>query len=93
MARYKVEKRDSHFYVVGLRPEYGEGSDTLILYHYSDSPDVDSPTDLPKMYGALYDLLQCHEGLKQGDIIQTSYGDFECQGCHLQPLFPMPTQV
>lgn len=95
--RYKVEKRDdSNYYVVGLKEEFGPGPDTILLYHYSypesETPDVDSPTDVHKMYGALYDLLQCHDGLKKGDIIETSYGEFECQGCHLEPLFTMPPE-
>ena len=68
----------------------------MLLYHYSypesETPEVDSPKDVHKMYGALYDLLQCHDGLKRGDIIETSYGEFECQGCHLEPLFAMPPQ-
>lgn len=97
MATYKVEKRDTHYYVVGLKEEFGDGEDTMLLYRYSypesETPDVDSPNDVHKMYGALYDLLQCHDGLKRGDIIETSYGKFECQGCHLEPLFTMPQQA
>ena len=94
--RYKVQRNeeDTHYYVMGLKEEFGPGPDTILLYHYtypeSETPDVDSPTDVHKMYGALYDLLQCHDGLKRGDIIETQYGEFECQGCHLEPLFTMP---
>jgi hypothetical protein len=79
---------------MGLKEDFGDEPDTMLMYHYSypesETPDVDSPSDVHKMYGALYYLLQCHDRLKKGDIIETQYGEFECQGCHLEPLFAMP---
>ncbi len=94
--KYKVEKKDTHYYVMGLKEDFGDEPNTMLIYRYSypesETPDVDSPTDVHKMYGALYDLLQCHDGLKKGDIIETEYGEFECQGLRLEPLFIMPPE-
>lgn len=85
MAIYKVEKRDSSYYVVGLPDESGRYPDTMLLYRYPDG-DVDSPYDHDKMLGALYDEYQCHDGLHKGDLFETPFGDFECVGVHVVPV-------
>lgn len=94
MATYKVEKQDGTHYVMGLKEEFGDEPNTAILYRYSypesETPEVDNPNDVHKMYGALYDLYQCHDGLKKGDIFETEYGNFQCEGIHVLPLFEMP---
>lgn len=92
--RYKVEQRGKDWYVVGLKEEFGDEPDTLLLYRYSypesETPDVDNPSDVHKMYGALYDLFQCHDGLKKGDVFETKWGEFVCEGIHVVPSFTMP---
>lgn len=90
MATYKVEKRDNGYYwVVGLRDDFDGGSDTMLLYRVpypeTEWPEVASPESAKRMLGALYDLYQCHDGLKKGDRFETPHGDFECVGVHVVP--------
>jgi hypothetical protein len=94
MATYKVEKRDNSYYVVGLREEFGDDPDTMLLYRYSypysETPDIDTRMkDAHMMFGALYDLYQCHDGIKKGDIFETEFGNFVAEGVHIIPQFDL----
>ena len=98
---YKVEKRDSNHFVMGLKEDGLDEPDTMLLYRYSypysETPDIDTRMrDAHMMFGALYDLLQTHDGLKNGDIFQTEFGQFHCEGVHVVPDFdlgPDPREV
>lgn len=102
MATYKVEKReDNHHYIVGLKEEFGPEPDTMLLYSYQ-YPYVETPEfssrmkDAHMMFGALYDLYQCHDGIKKGDIFETEFGNFRAEGVHIIPEFdlgPDPRQA
>lgn len=92
--RYKVELRERSHYIIGLKEEYGGEPDTMLVYHYqypeSETPDVDTcMKSAEMMLGALYDLFQCHDGMKKGDIFETEFGEFACEGIHVVPLFVM----
>lgn len=96
MATYKVEKRDDRYYVVGLKDDLDldDDPDTMLLYRYSypysETPDVDTRMkDAHMMYGALYDLLQTHDGIKDGDIFETEFGKFHAESFHLVADFDM----
>lgn len=94
MATYKVEKRDDSYYVVGLKEDFGDDPDTMLVYHYRypyvETPEVDTRMkDAHMLYGALYDLLQTHDGLKKGDIFETEFGNFHAEGFHLVADFDM----
>ena len=93
--RYKVEKKDRSHYVIGLKFDpYCNGSeikeDTLLVYYYRGG-DVDTlmkTSDM--MLGALYDLFQVHDDLKDGDVFETEYGDYVCRGVHVVPIHGKP---
>lgn len=91
MATYKVEAKDDSHYVVGLKPDWAEpgDKDTMLIYRYP-AGDIDTRMkDAHMMYGALYDLFQTHDDLKDGDIFQTEFGEYKCQGFHVLPSFEM----
>jgi hypothetical protein len=93
--KYKVELKDRSHYIIGLKEEYGGGPDTMLVYHYSypesETPDVDTRMkNADMMLGALYDIFQCHDGIKKGDTFETEFGEFACEGVSVVPLFPMP---
>lgn len=71
-----VLRIDGHYYVQGL----SDGRGRILMYHYtsdeSETPDIDSPTDGRKMFGALYDLMQCEDGIVDGDTFVTPHGVF-----------------
>lgn len=84
MSTYKVDQRDRDYYVVGLPDDFGGHPDTMLLYRYPEG-DCDRPYDAEKMHGALYDLFQTHDGLKEGDRFETPHGNFVCEGVHVVP--------
>lgn len=94
MTTYKVEKRGDHHYVVGLKEEFGDDPDTMLLYSYR-YPYVETPEfsarmkDSHMIFEALYDLYQCHDGIKKGDVFETEYGNFVAEGVHIIPQFDM----
>src|SRR5512143_3500367 len=92
MATYKVEARERSHYVVGLKSgwkEVGIDPDTMLIYRYP-AGDIDTKMkDAHMMYGALYDLFQTHDDLKEGDIFQTEFGEYRCEGVHVLPNFEM----
>lgn len=92
MATYKVEQRERSHYVLGLKFGYDSREkypDTMLIYRYP-AGDIDTiMKDAHMMYGALYDLFQTHDDLKDGDIFQTEFGEYECVGVHVTPNFTM----
>ena len=84
---YQVVRRDDHYYVVGLSNGY-DGGDEVLIYRYPEG-DIDTLLqDHGMMHGALYDLFQVTESLKQGDVFLTEFGNFQCQGVHVIPVNP-----
>lgn len=65
-----------------------DGDHCIIGLADHDEPDTvftvgsSHPRD---MLRALYDLFQCHDGLRTGDRLETPCGAFECQGVHVVP--------
>lgn len=93
--KYRVEVRGKSHYVIGLS-DMGEDSsihpDTLLVYHYEGSGDIDTYMRNDHMcYGALFDLYQTHTGLHDGDLFETPYGDYVCSGVHLVRVSTKPT--
>ena len=91
MTTYKVELRGRSHYVIGLRPEYDEygDKDTMLIYRYA-AGDIDTRMrEAHMMLGALYDLFQTHDLLKEGDKFDTEFGEYECVGVHVVPNFDM----
>lgn len=92
MATYKVEQRERSHYVMGLKSgwkEVGIDPDTMLIYRYP-AGDIDTRMkDAHMMFGALYDLLQTHDDLKDGDIFETEFGQYRCEGVHVAPNFDM----
>ncbi len=91
MATYQVEQRSRSHYVIGLTPEWAEDGDkdTMLIYHYPGG-DVDTRMkDAHMMYAALYDLFQVQDNLKDGDVFQTEFGTYHCEGVHVVPDFEM----
>jgi hypothetical protein len=87
--KYKVELKDSSHYVVGLKSDYGE-PDAMLIYHYPGG-DVDTKMDnAGMMFGALYDLFQVNDSIEEGDIFETEFGEYVCEGVHVVPLFALP---
>jgi len=86
--QYKVARKDRSHYVIGLRFDpMGNGKhasdDTLLIYHY-EAGDVDTlMKNADMMFGALYDLFQTDDSLKDGDVFETEFGDFVCSGIHV----------
>jgi len=74
MATYQVTERDGEHYIVGLAD--ADEPDTMVMVGGK------SPRD---MLRALYDLFQCHDGMRSGDRFETSCGAFECKGVHVVP--------
>lgn len=78
--QYQVVCNDSRYYVQGLG-KYDNGE--LLIYRYPEG-DIDTiMKDQDMMHGALYDLYQVHDDLKDGDTFVTEFGNFECQGIHV----------
>ena len=93
MTTYKVEQSGRSHYVQGLKSEgFGEipGEENALLIYRYPAGDIDTRMkDAHMMYGALYDLFQTHDGLKEGDIFQTEFGEYRCEGVHVLPNFEM----
>lgn len=54
--------------------------------HYSyPSGDYDYPKTAKQMYAALYDLVNTHDELKDGDTFKTKFGTFEVKGPGIFP--------
>lgn len=76
-AAYKVEKRGTSSYVIGLQ-EDSDHPDTQLFYQYFNC--ISSPG---MMLYALDDLYQRHDGLRNGDMFETEFGWFGCEGKHV----------
>lgn len=65
------------------------GSDVYLIYRYSyphsETPDVDLPFDMETLYGALYDAYQCNDGVEEGDVLKSPWGDLVCTGDCFDP--------
>jgi hypothetical protein len=88
MATYKVELSDHSHYVTGLAPDWEEGKvsrGVLLIYHYPEGDCDTRMMNTKMMLSALYDLFQTHDGLKDGDIFDTEFGNFICKGVHVVP--------
>ena len=91
MATYEVKQVSRSHYVMGLTPEWAEDGEknTMLIYHYPGG-DVDTRMkDAHMMYAALYDLFQTQDNLKDGDVFQTEFGTYHCEGVHVVPDFEM----
>ena len=81
---YKVELIDSSHYVMGLAAEVWNGKidpNTMLLHRYDTRM-----RDADMMLGALYDMYQCDDKLKEGDTFTTEFGRYVCKGVHVLPL-------
>lgn len=86
---FTVERHgsDSVYIIRGLADDFDEAPDTTFICrgHY---PEVETPEVLPirngkAMHSALYDLLQTHDGLRDGDRFVTPFGEFVCVSFHV----------
>lgn len=81
-----VLRIDGHYYVQNL----GDADGRILMYYYtsdeSETPDIDSPTNSKMMHGALYDLAQCEDDIKNGDTFVTPHGLFVVRGYHVEPV-------
>jgi len=96
MATYKVElDADGRtHYVMDLKSGHGKEkyAHTMLIYYYP-AGDIDTRMkDAHMMYGALYDLFQTHDDLKEGDIFETEFGHYRCEGVHVLPNFELGPQ-
>jgi hypothetical protein len=87
MATYKVEldKGERTHYVLELKSGFGKERypHTMLIYSYP-AGDIDTRMkDAHMMFGALYDLFQTHDDLKDGDIFETEFGTYHCEGVHV----------
>ncbi len=57
----------------------------MLLFRYPEG-DWDVPFDEEKMLSCLYDLFQCNSSLSEGDIFDTPFGKFRCQGVEVVPV-------
>jgi hypothetical protein len=85
MTAYEVYQKDKRFFVKGLKD--GDGDDQMLLHHIpypdTETPEVENPESTDAMHGALYDMYQWHEGLKEGDTFSTPFGNFKCVSFHV----------
>ena len=82
---WKVYKKDKRYYVKDLDADFRcYPRDALLLYVYPEG-DVGSPDTPEKMLGVLYDLYQCEDTLKEGDMFETPHGKFKCVSVHVVP--------
>jgi len=80
---YKVNLQDNSHYVMGLKDGYSSYNDQMLIYRY-DGGDIDTRmTNQEMMLGALYDLYQCNDNLKDGDTFETEFGMYQCFGVHV----------
>jgi len=85
VATYKVELSGRRHQVTNLPVDDLLQESTTLIYHYPEG-DIDTRMkDAKMMLGALYDLFQTHDGLKDGDIFETEFGNFICKGVHVIP--------
>ncbi len=86
MTNYEVYEKDGDFFVKGLKSDRGDG-DQRLLYHIpypeTETPEVTDPKSADAMHGALYDMYQWKDGLKEGDTFTTPFGIFECYSFHV----------
>lgn len=86
--KYKVVLKEKSHYVLGLESGFDKwkDKDALLIYHY-EAGDIDTRMkDAKMMLGALYDLFQVQDNLHEGDVFETEFGDFVCQGVHVVPV-------
>lgn len=88
MVAYEVYKdSEGDYRVKGLKSTHALTEDQLILHHSSypetETPEVDKPGSTDKMHGALYDMYQWHDALKEGDTFTTPFGNFKCVSFHV----------
>lgn len=91
MATYEVKQVGRSHNVMGLRKDVKDDPDpdVLLIYAYPGG-DIDTRMkDAHMMYAALYDVFQCYDELKDGDIFNTEFGTFRCEGVHVVPDFEM----
>lgn len=59
----------------------------MVLYFHkypeSECPEVDNPLGHARMYEALYDMYQCDDDIKEGDMFKTPFGDFFTYSFHV----------
>ena len=95
---YKDESL-GYWRIRGLRSGRADGVDQVLVHHipYPDTETPEVETDFKdsnyggdkprtakdKMHGALYDLYQWKEGLKEGDRFITPFGNFRCVSFHV----------
>jgi hypothetical protein len=82
MATYKVVLKDDSHYVLNL-PGFAE---CMLIYFYPGGDCDTRMTNHDMMHGALYDLYQVRDSLKDGDIFETEFGNFVCSGVHVFPV-------
>ena len=58
--------------------------------HINEHGEPTTRLDTPElMLGALYDLFQTRDGLREGDTFDTCHGIYVCRGVHVFPCFPI----
>lgn len=84
---YQVKKQGRNYVVAGLKEELGDDPDTTLVlmgrFPATETPEALDIDDKQSMHDALYDLFQCHDGLKDGDRFETEFGAFECRHIHV----------
>ena len=81
---YNLVKRDGDYYVAGLRDEWCDDDDTMLIVRYPEG-DCDLVHGRDKnMHRALYDLYQTSDALKDGDEFAID-GEvvYYCEGVHV----------
>jgi hypothetical protein len=88
MATYEVKLVENTHYVMGLR-EIDNEPNVMLIYRYP-AGDIDTKMkNAHMMFGALYDLFQTNDNLKDGDTFKTEFGEYRCSGVHVIANFDM----
>ena len=84
MTTWNLVKKDRSYYVEGLKDEWCESNDTMLIVRY-DSGDCDTIQSIGEnMHHALYDLYQTSDTLKDGDEFSIDGTVvYRCQGIHV----------
>jgi hypothetical protein len=84
MTTYNLIKRDGCYYVQGLRDDWCDSDDTMLICRYPEG-DCDTISRNGKnMHRALYDLLQTCELLHEGDEFAIAGKvAYRCSGVHV----------
>ncbi len=87
MATYNLIKVNRRYYVEGLADEWTDEPNTLLLARHP-AGDCDTVARKGKlMHSALYDLRQCCDALKDGDVFALrGKPAYVCQGVHVVPV-------